>query len=388
MEYYRPTWAEINLDNLLHNYYSFKEHVGKNVIVMGVVKANAYGHGAVICAKELVNAGSEYLCTATADEAIQLRKADIKAPILVLGFVESSQLSELSNLDLTYTVYNLNFARILSQVGKKMNKTHKVHIKCDTGMGRLGFKGTKETVDAIKKILLLPCIEVEGIFSHFAESDAADKRYTIYQYNNFIDIIKQLEKENIKIKYKHIANSAAVIDMPQTYSQKYFNMVRPGISMYGMYPSEHVNKDSIKLKTVMSLKSQIIHLKSLSKGEYLGYGRKFQAKRNTLVATLPIGYGDGYKRILSNNSYVLINGQKADIIGTICMDQCMIDVSDFHDIQLGDNVLLFGEELPPNILAKKAGTIHHEITSCIAPRVPRVFYKEGRITAVINELLH
>jgi alanine racemase len=382
MEYYRPTRAEINLDNLLYNYYAFRERVGKNVAIMGVVKANAYGHGAAECAKELVQAGSEYLGVASADEAIQIRNANIATPILILGFSPPEKLNDLIKYNLTYTVYNLEFVKELSRAGERSGKTQKVHIKCDTGMGRLGFRGIKETLEAAKLICSLPFIELEGIFSHFSESDAKDKTYTNFQFKNFRDVLDSLWQEGVRIRYRHIANSAAAIDLPYTF----LDMVRPGISMYGMYPSEYVQKEFVKIKTVMNLKTEIAQLKTLSKGEYLGYKRTFQAGHNMLVATLPVGYSDGYQRKLSNNNHVLVHGKEANVIGLICMDQCMIDVSDIENIQLRDEVLLFGEELPPKILADNAGTIHHEITSCVGPRIPRIYIKNGKVISMENVL--
>jgi len=384
MYYFRPTRAEIKLDNLLYNYRNIKQRVGKDVAVMGVVKANAYGHGAVMCARELAEAGSEYLGVASVDEALQLRKAGVTTPILVFGFASPEQLEDLAPFNLTYTAFNIDFIRALSLAGKKSRLVQKIHIKCDTGMGRLGFKGADEVSDAVKIAVELPFIEVEGLFSHFAESDALDKTYAGYQYANFMEVLSELEKADIRLKYRHIANSAAVIDMPETC----FNMVRPGISLYGMYPSDDVRKESLDIKLVMDLKTEVIHMHKLKKGESLGYGRTFVASRDTMVATLPVGYGDGYKRILSNNNYVLINGCRAEVIGRICMDQCMVDVTDVKDVKLGEEVLLFGNRLHPAILADRAGTIQYEITTSIAPRVPRVFYKNGRVIDTLNALLN
>lgn len=382
MDYFRPTRAEINLDNLQYNYLALKKHVGSGVNVMGILKANAYGHGIIMCANELLRNGADYFGVATVDEAIQLRKAGITTPILLLGFAPKEHLMQLVEMNLTYNIYDLNFAKALSEAAGKSKKTQNVHIKCDTGMGRLGFKGINQTINSIKEILKLPYINIEGIFSHFADAESLDNSYTNYQLNVFMDTLDSLRKEGIHIKYRHIANSSAVINMPQAY----FNMVRPGICLYGLYSSER-DRNILELKNVMTFKTEIAHIKTVSKGEYLGYGCTYQTKRKSLIATLPVGYGDGYKRTLSNNSYVIVNNQKANLVGLICMDQCMIDVTDVENVKLRDEVILFGDALPPKQLADRTDTIHHEFVAGVGIRVPRIYYKEGRIIKVINNLL-
>lgn len=362
-----PVWCEIRLDYLIDNYKKIKKCVGEEVDLMPIIKADAYGHGAVQCAKVLVENGTKRFAVARIDEGIQLRRAGIKCPILILGYISNDEIKKLLEWDLTPTVYHIDFARELS---RQATKSIKVHIKIDTGMGRLGFRGIEESVQSIEKIYTMDNLIVEGIYSHFATSDEEDKSYSLSQMKSFEEVLKLLKKRGINIPIKHLSNSAAIMDLPMSY----YNIVRPGIILYGMYPSQEVNHKIISLKPVKSFKTRIANLKKIHSGDSVSYGRKYIAEEDRLIATLPVGYADGYSRLLSNLGEVLIRGQKAKIVGRICMDQCMVDVSHIPQVQVNDEVLLYGSELAIEEVAEKMGTINYEVSCMISPRVPKLYY--------------
>lgn len=376
----RATWCEINLDNLIYNYKSIKNLVGVNNELMPVVKADAYGHGAVMCAKTLVESGASRFAVAMLEEGIQLRKAGIECPILILGYIPLDGMEELIKWSLTPTVYTVEFARMLSL---KATRKIPVHIKIDTGMGRLGFRGLKESMDSIIKINSMANIYIEGIYSHFAVADERDKSYTVEQIAQFEHLIYELEKDGITIPLRHLANSAGIIDMTESYC----NCVRPGIMLYGLYPSREVNKNNISLRPVKAFKTTISNIKVISQGESVSYGRKYFASGPTKVATLSVGYADGYSRLLSNKGEVSIKGKKAKIIGTICMDQCMADVSHIDNICIGDEVVLYGNDLPIENVAEKMGTINYEITCMTKERVTKLYFLEEKLIKTDNFLL-
>ncbi|HHT50656.1 MAG TPA: alanine racemase [Eubacteriaceae bacterium] len=380
---HRPTWVEIDLDAIRENIIKIKELCGEQTEIMGIVKADGYGHGSIQVSKILIEEGVRYLAVSSLDEGIVLRKAGIEYPILILGYTPEEQLGDTIEWNIIQTVYNLDTARILDKQGEKHNKKVKVHIKIDTGMGRLGFRGKEQIINAILEISKMENIEIEGLYTHYSVSDKKDKKYTREQLNKFLDISRILEDKNIHIPLKHTANSAAVIDMGNTY----FDLIRPGIIIYGLYPSDEVIKVNLSLKPAMAFKTRIAHIKSVGKNSSISYGRKYITSEEKLIATLPVGYADGYSRMLSGRAKVLIHGKKAPIIGSICMDQCMVDISEIPDAKIGDEVVLFGPDLPAEELAEKIGTINYEIICMVNKRVPRVYIQNNKIKLIKNALL-
>ncbi|WP_291581812.1 alanine racemase [Clostridium sp. UBA6640] len=380
----RPVWAEVDLDKLAYNMREIRK-IAKSKNIIAVVKADGYGHGAVDIAPVLLQNGANGLAVAVISEAVELRRAGIEASIMVLGFTPPNLIDNLLRYDIEQTVINYEFAKELSNMARKKNKIAKIHIAVDTGMRRIGFLPNDKSVDEIYKISQLPNIEIEGLFSHFSSADEGDKEYTKLQVKRFDDFYSKLKDLNIKINNRHIGNSAAIIDLPETH----FEAVRPGIILYGYYPSNEVVKDKVKLKPVMSLKSNIIHIKTLPPGEHISYGRRFKTERESVIATLPVGYADGYTRLLFGKAKVIVNGKFAPVVGTICMDQCMIDITDIDGVELGNEVILIGEDdynnkFTADNVAELLGTINYEIVCAINKRVPRVYIKGGKVIKVRN----
>lgn len=380
----RPVWAEINLDNLAFNMRQIRSKA-KSKDIIAVVKADAYGHGALDIAPVLLENGATSLAVAVVSEGVELRRGGIECPIMVLGFTPPSLMDDLVKYDIQQTVFSYSYAKELSAIAEKNHKKARIHIAVDTGMGRIGFMPNKESVEEVLKISKLPNIEVQGIFSHFATADEKDKEYTDYQLSKFNEFYDALSKVGVKIKIRHIANSAAIIELPKTH----FEAVRPGIILYGYYPSEEVDKNNIQLKPVMELKTNIAHIKKIPSGYYISYGRKFKSTRETVVATLPVGYADGYTRLLFNKAKVIINGQFAPVVGRICMDQCMVDVTNIKgEIKVGDEVILIGEKggisINADHIAEMLGTINYEVVCMISKRVPRVYIKDGEVVKIRN----
>ncbi len=377
----RPTRAEINLDNLIFNLNNIKNKAGDKKIC-AVVKADAYGHG-FRTIKELESEGVDYFAVAFVEEGINLRINGIeKTPILILGGTLDDHIPQILEYNLEPTVYQYEFAKNLSEAAKKEGKVVPVHIKIDTGMGRIGFH-PNEAVEEIKKINELEGIELKGIFTHFATADSKDKEFTNKQIKLFNNVINDLKEEGIDIPIKHAENSAALMDIDGLT----FDMVRPGIILYGLYPSEEVNYENLDLKPVMKFLTKVIHLKQLHKGDSVGYGRTYIAPEERDVSTLNVGYADGYSRMLSHKGTdCFINGQRAPILGNICMDQCIIDTTG-NNTKVGDDVELFGENISADEIANKLGTINYEVTCMVNKRVPRVYKKDEKIVEVDNEIL-
>jgi len=379
-----PIWTEIDLDAIVGNFKAIRELVGEKVKIMGVVKANAYGHDALEVAPLLLQNGASFLAVARLGEGIELRKANIKAPILILGLALKEEIPSLLLYDLTPTVCDMEIVEFLSQLAIKENKIAKVHIKVDTGLGRIGVL-SENALDFIQRVQDMKGIQIEGIFTHFAVADEKDKSYTEEQFAKFTAVLNALEKEGIEIPLKHTANSATILALPHMY----LDMIRPGLSIYGLYPSSEV-KRVIKLKPALKLKTRIIYLKKLPAGKSIGYGRTHAATSETLVATLPVGYADGYPRLLSNNSEVLIRGSKAPVIGRIAMDQTMIDVTHIPGVEMGEEVTLWGNEAIEET-ARRVGTIVDEVL-CMADRkrIPKLFIKDRKpykIKSMLGERL-
>ncbi|MBU3133841.1 alanine racemase [Clostridium gasigenes] len=374
----RAVWAEIDLDCIKHNMIEIRKQVGEKIII-AIVKADAYGHGAIDVASVLLENGADKLGVAVITEALELRKSGIEAPILILGYTPLDFTKDLIDQNIEQTVYSLDYAIGLSEIALKEGKQIDIHIAIDTGMGRLGFLPNEESLDDIEKINNLKNINIKGIFTHFSSADETDKEYTMMQLNKFKQFNKSLEDRGIKIKEKHLSNSAAILDMEEAY----FDAVRPGIIIYGYYPSNEVIKEKINLKPALTLKSNIVHVKVLPKGEYISYGREFKTERESIIATLPIGYADGYTRALYKKGKVIINGKSAPIVGRICMDQCMIDITDVGPVKVGDEVILIGEDqgikFNADDIAKLLNTINYEVLCLIGKRIPRV-YKKNKTT--------
>ena len=366
MKTYRPTWAEIDLGAIRENYRTIRRLVPSDVKVMTVVKANAYGHGSIQVSGVLEKEGVSYLGVATVDEAIKLRKAGIKAPILVLGSAFPHEVKPAKDYGLTLTLCS---KELLDAINKnRLNM--KVHIKIDTGMGRIGV-WHEDAMEFIEKVRKSKYAEIEGIFTHFS-SAGRDVNYTQYQIDSFYNLLENLEEKNINIPLKHAANSIAVID----WKKSHLNLVRPGIIIFGVYPKKNFRK-IINLKPAFSLKTKIAFIKSVPKDRAISYGRTYVTKKATKIATLPIGYADGYGRILSNKAKVLIKGKLAPVIGKVTMDQTMIDVGQIKGAKVGDEVVLIGKQKDKEIrvekLARLAGTIPYEILTGITYRVQRIY---------------
>lgn len=383
MKVYDRVEAQINLDAIYDNLYNTRKIINEGTKLMAIVKADGYGHGAVIIAKVVDDIVDAY-GVSNVDEAIELRKKATKKPILILGYTSKKENDLLVRYNITQAVFDYESACDLSQMAQSMGKVTPVHIKLDTGMTRIGFKDNDESIETIKKISKLPGVEITGIFTHFARADEKDKTSVNKQIRRYTEFVDKLEKEGIHIPTKHVANSAAIIDIPSVN----FNMVRSGISTYGLYPSEDVDKDRLKLKPAMEIKSCISFIKEVGAGVGISYGSTFVTERPTKVATIPVGYADGYPRNLSNKGYVLINGKKAPILGRVCMDQFMVDITGISDVTYDSEVVLLGKDGDSQItveeLAGLAGTFNYEFVCDISKRVPRVFLRNNRVVATLE----
>ena len=371
------TWTEVNLDAIAQNVKNIKKLIGEKKELMAVVKGNAYGHDILEVSPVVLENGATRLAVARLEEAIFLRKAGITVPILVLGLPLKQQAEFLVSYDITPAVCEFEMIEKLSELAVQMNKRTKIHLKVDTGMGRIGIF-PYDVLRFIKKIKALKNVEIEGIFTHFSVADEKDKVYTEEQFRKFIEILTILEKEGIKIPIKHVGNSAALLDLPHMW----LDMVRPGIAIYGLYPSKEVKK-TINLIPAQQFKTKIVFIKELPLGESISYGRTYITKRRMRVASLPVGYADGYNRLLSNQGEVLVRGQRVPIIGRVCMDQCMIDVTNLTQVEIGDEVVLWGrqgeEMITVEEIAQKIRTINYEIVHMPdKKRVPKLFIRDGK----------
>ena len=377
-------WAEVDLEDIAHNVRELRRITSPDSCLMAVVKANAYGHGLVEVAGKALESGAQALGVARASEGIELRKAGFDAPILIFSYTPPDMARELVEFDLTQTVYSYKTAKVLSAAAGSFNKKIRVHLKVDTGMGRLGVlpdcfrasqssRGVDNAVHEVELIARLKNLEINGIYTHFASADSPDKSYTENQLAIFMNFIEQLKNAGMEFSVKHAANSAAVIDMPETH----LDMVRTGISIYGLYTSDNVDKSRINLKPAMELKARIIHLKKVPAGFKISYGITYETQKATTIATVPIGYAVGFNRLLSSRGHMLVCGRKAPIIGRVCMDMTMLDVGDIPEVSLEDEVVIFGKQGDASItvdeIASSINTINYEIVSAIADRVPRIY---------------
>ena len=382
------TWAEINLDALGHNMREIRRITNPDAQIMAVVKADAYGHGVKECAGALLESGADRLGIATLYEGIELRRLYPDVPILILGSSMETEADELVKNNITPNVYTFSMAKALSDAALKQNKTVKIHIKLDTGMSRIGFyiddSDNEDVIAEIKKISQLPMLEIEGIFSHFSTSDEKNGDYTRMQFDRFIKVCNALAECGIEIPIKHICNSAGIM----MYPEYHLDMVRPGVILYGMYPSDDVDKTKLDLKYVMSLKSSVTYVKNVEPGRGVSYGKEYIADGEAKIATVPIGYADGYSRQLADNARIAINGGLYPIAGRICMDQCMIDVTGVNNIKRGDEALIFGDgAVTVDDIAKWLGTINYEIVCMLSRRIPRVYKHNGKTISVVEYLL-
>ncbi len=375
--------AYINLDAILKNIQALKRITQKNSQFMVVVKADAYGHGAVKIAKKALESGADTLGVARLEEAVELRQAGITAPVLVFGYIYPAQTALVNQLNLTSTIYNFNMAKVLSQRACDLGIRLNVHLKIDTGMGRVGIIVHKKIVQEkivqekivqeIKKIVQLSGIKVQGIYTHFAAADHKEGAYTMNQLNMFDSLLNDLKKENIEFKVCHAANSAGILMFPESH----YDMVRAGISLYGLYPSNEVDKSRAKLVPAMTLKSIITSIRKVPKGFNVSYGMTHKTDQKTTLASVPIGYADGFSRLFSSKGYMLVKGEKAPIVGRVCMDQTIIDVGNIPEVQVEDEVVLIGSQKDKTIsadeLAQNADTINYEIVTSLTSRVQRVY---------------
>lgn len=363
----RATRVIIDLSAIRHNISAIRNAIGSSRGLMAVVKADAYGHGAVPVSRAALKSGADCLGVALPEEGGVIRSAGIQAPILVLGMIHSKEAVKVVQFGLSQTLCTLDLAEALDQVGRASSQTIDVHIKVDTGMGRIGV-APEEALPFVRRISRFKNLAIKGIFSHLPCADESDKTFTERQIQQFHHLVREIEASGIKIPLKHLANSAAILDFPQSYG----NMVRPGIMIYGLYPSAHV-KRHILVKPAMTLKTRIAYLKQVHAGTAISYGHTFRCPETMRIATLPIGYGDGYSRGLSNRGYALIRNVRAPLVGRVCMDMCMADVTHIADAQAGDDAVLFGENPTADELARQIGTINYEIVCSIGKRVPRFF---------------
>ena len=370
---YRPTWADVDLGAIEYNYAQVKRLVGKNVMLMVVVKANAYGHGTVEISQALEKMGVAYLGVATTDEAVRLRDHGIKTPILILGSVLPEEVKIAKDRDITLTLCSheiLNEIKRLTKHDTDSDTKVRVHIKIDTGMGRIGV-WHEGALSFVKDVANEKCIALEGVYTHFS-SAGRDEFFTNYQIESFEHLLISIEKNWIKIPLRHAANSIATVD----FKRAHLNLSRPGLIIYGMYP-KHTFPKLIKLKPAMSLKTKIVFIKDIPPGRSISYGRTFITQKDTRIATLPIGYADGYHRNLSNKAEVLVRGQYAPVVGKVTMDQTMIDIGHIKGVKIGDEVVLIGKqgrhEIRIEKLARLAGTIAYDFICSISNRVPRIY---------------
>lgn len=382
----RPTWVEVSLDALEHNIEQFRQAIPDGMKVMAVLKADAYGHGAVKIAQHAESFGVDYFAVAFLDEAIELRNANITSPILVLGYTPPECVELASRYDISLTVYTTDVLDACCRL--PVERPLRVHVKLDTGMGRLGIHKREDAISYIKYALGIPQIQVEALYTHFACADETDKSYTYEQHQKFSQIVDYFESRGVQFPLNHTGNSATAIEFPELSYQ----MIRLGVSMYGLYPSAEVNREKIKLRPMLSLKTKVVMVKTVEPDSGISYGATYRTKGYETIATLPIGYADGFTRMLSGRVFALCHGRKVPVVGRICMDQCMINVTELNGVKIGDEVVLIGQQQDQTILAddlaETLDTINYEIVCMMSHRIPRVYVEAGRKTDVINHLIH
>lgn len=383
----KRTWAEVDLDALRHNFNLFTAAVPSDTQVIAVVKADAYGHGAVAAARAFLSAGASYFAVSNLEEAIQLRGAGFSQPILILSYTPPAEVARLVKYDILQTVVDADHAAALNAAAEQEGVIVRVHIKVDTGMSRVGFvhQTAKDRDTAAKEIFAttqLPHLKAEGIFTHFAVADEQDETQTRAQFSRFMQTVEDVEKQGVHFSMRHCCNSAAAMRFPEMH----LDAVRGGIALYGLAPDSSWMNGLFPLHPVMQLKTVVSAVKTLPKGAAISYGGTFVTDKTMRVATVPIGYADGYSRLMAGKAYMLVNGKKAPLIGRVCMDQCMLDVTDI-DVQVGDTVTVFGEGLPAEQYAAFIGTIHYEAVCAVGKRVPRLYIQDGEVIGCENLIL-
>lgn len=384
---YRDTRVEVSLDAIAYNAAWFKQSIGPSCRLMAVVKADGYGHGAVQTAKAAVEAGADYLGVAILDEALQLRKAGIESPILVLGYTAPHAVEAAIRHRIALTVFSDEVLDRIIECANRWEQAAVIHIKIDTGMSRLGLTDLRETAAMVRKASQSPFVQVEGIFTHFAQADHDDTSYAEKQFDAFTTMLSHLEQEGLHIPIAHCCNSAAA----QRFPRMHMDMVRIGISLYGLLPSPDMKGAAIGLRQAFQWKTTVASMKKLSANQQVGYGGTFSTERESLIATIPVGYADGFSRRLSNRGSAIVNGQRAAVAGRICMDQTMLDVTDLGHVRVGDEVVLYGgtEEAYISIdeVADLLQSINYEIVCTVGKRVPRVYFHHGRRVGYSNPAL-
>lgn len=385
MKTYSRVYAKIDLDAIAYNMEQMKQNIRPETKVMAVIKADGYGHGAVQIAEMMERWNYIWgFAVATLDEAVVLRTEGIQKPILVLGCVFPDQYMEMLKHEIRMNIYTEEMAESISRMAAREGKTAYMHIKLDTGMSRLGFGINEQSAETIKRISKMPNVNMEGIFTHFTKADEKDKSFTKKQIQEFVWMTERLKEKNVQFTYEHCSNSAGIIDVPEAN----FDIVRAGISTYGLYPSEEVDKTNVKLKPALALKSHVAFVKEIERGTPVSYGGTFVAKEKMKIATIPVGYADGYPRSLSNKGYVLIRGKKAPILGRVCMDQFMVDVTQIEGVSFGDKVTMIGKDgneiLPVEVLSELSGRFNYEFVCDLGKRIPRVYVRDGKIAEQVD----
>lgn len=392
MNMVKRTWAEISLNAIEHNYNVIRNKVADDTKVCCVIKADGYGHGAVELSQVYEKLGADFFAVSNIDEGIEIRKSGSKLPIVILGYTPVSEAENLAEYDISQAVFSLEYAKELSEKCVEEDCTCKMHIKVDSGMSRIGFMcqefpRDEYSIEEICEACCLPNLEVEGLFTHFcvSDEDAEGREFTNKQYENFIHVRDSLKKRGVDISVVHCSNSGAIEDYPETCC----DMVRAGIILYGLAPSSKL-ADRLDLVPAMTLKTVVAFVKEVQKGATISYGRTFTADRKMKIATVPIGYADGFIRQNAKDGYMMVNGKKAKIVGRICMDQTMLDVTDIEDVKTGDEVVVFGTgengEPTADSLAENTGTINYETVCLVGKRVPRIYIKDGKIENVMYKL--
>ncbi len=370
----RPAWVEINREKAIHNLLEVRRAVGPDRKICAVVKADSYGMGSLELSKMYLENGVDMFAVAVIGEAFEIREEIKQKDILVLGFTSEEFYEDAIENNITLTIYNYDHAIRLNETAKRLNKQAKIHIKVETGMNRLGFLPTEENADKVALIAKLENIKIEGAYSHHAKADERDKTTAHMQAGRFIKFMKMLDERNVEIPIKHIANSATIIEMPEYY----FNMVRPGIILSGFYPSDEVDTEKYKFKICVTLKAKVANVKTIDAGEGVGYGHLYRADKPVTVGTIPLGYADGYSRLLSNKGYVVVKGVKCNILGKVCMDQFMIDLSNVENPQIGDVAIVYGDgtdgAMTAEDVANMRETISYEVlTNLAVRRLPKIY---------------
>ena len=392
MNMVKRTWAEISLNAIEHNYNVIRNKVADDTKVCCVIKADGYGHGAVELSQIYEKLGADFFAVSNIDEGIEIRKSGSKLPIVILGYTPGSEAENLAEYDISQAVFSLEYAKELSEKCVEEDCICKMHIKVDSGMSRIGFMcqefpRDEYSIEEICEACCLPNLEVEGLFTHFcvSDEDAEGREFTNKQYENFIHVRDSLKKRGVDISVVHCSNSGAIEDYPETCC----DMVRAGIILYGLAPSSKL-ADRLDLVPAMTLKTVVAFVKEVQKGATISYGRTFTADRKMKIATVPIGYADGFIRQNAKDGYMMVNGKKAKIVGRICMDQTMLDVTDIEDVKTGDEVVVFGTgengEPTADSLAENTGTINYETVCLVGKRVPRIYIKDGKIENVMYKL--